>query len=91
MVEPVSGILVGAQDLSPIDADKLGLQGLTETWKFDVAYLKDIASSIWAKVAENKWKVVKTGISFGDLFPYDSPSVCDKSFNCLMLFTTNEI
>jgi len=74
MVEPVSGILVGAQDLSPIDADKLGLQGLTETWKFDVAYLKDIAGSIWAKVAENKWKVVETGISFGDLFPYDSPS-----------------
>ena len=74
MVEPVSGILARAQDLSPIDIDKLGLRGFTETWQFDVACLKDIARSIWAKVVENKWKVVETGMSFGDLFPYDSPS-----------------
>jgi hypothetical protein len=74
MIEPVSGILVGEQDLLPADADKLGLQGLTETWKFDVRHLKDIASSIWETVTKNKWKVVETGISFDDLFPYDSPS-----------------
>jgi len=66
--------LVGAQDLLPADADKLGLQGLTETWKFDVRHLKDIANSIWETVTKNKWKVVETGISFDDIFPYDSLS-----------------
>lgn len=74
MIEPISGILVGAQDLSPADADDLGRRGLTETWQFDVGHLKDIARSIWEIVSANRWKVVETGISFSDLFPYGAPS-----------------
>ena len=38
MVEPISGILVGAQELLPADARDLRLHGLTETWRFDVRY-----------------------------------------------------
>ena len=74
MIEPISGTLIGVQDLSPADSAALRRQGLTETWWFDVGYLKNIARSIWETVCENKWKVTETGISFDDAFPYSALS-----------------
>jgi hypothetical protein len=74
MIQPISGILISTQDLSPTDSAILGLQGLTETWQFDVSHLKDIAKSIWDRVSEKKWKIVEMGFSFEGAFPYGAAS-----------------
>jgi hypothetical protein len=81
MIEPLSGSLVGACDLSVVDSHNLSLNGHAETWQFDAGYLKDIARSIWESVTVNKWKVVETGISFDNLFPYGASSGMPSSDN----------
>jgi hypothetical protein len=70
MIEPVSGLLVGATNLSPADANAINQHGLAETWYFDAEYLRELAGLLWEKVTANKWKVLEAGISFNDLFPY---------------------
>ena len=69
IIQPISGRLFGRNDLSGEDIAKLHLRGLTETWQFG---LTDIARALWAKVCANKWKVVETGNSFSNHFPYGS-------------------
>jgi hypothetical protein len=89
MIEPLSGSLVGAYNLSVADSHNLSLNGLAETWQFDAGYLKDIARSIWESVTVNKWKVVETGISFDDLFLYGASSGMPSFRQSIILFMSN--
>jgi len=70
VIEPISGLLVGAKDLSAPNGRNISLRGLSETWQFDATSLKGLARLLWDKVTMNKWKVIEAGISFNDLFPY---------------------
>lgn len=72
VIEPISGVLVGAKDLSAATGRDLSLRGLTETWQFDGTFLTGVAALLWDKISAKKWKVVKTGISYNDIFPYRS-------------------
>jgi hypothetical protein len=84
VVEPLSGRLIGGNDLSTIDAQRLNLHGLTETWQFSVWDLRDMARALWDKISVNKWKVVESGTSFGDCFPYGGDS--GMSFDSCIAF-----
>lgn len=70
VTQPISGALVGTKDLSDVDNKILSLRGLTETWQFDTSHLEGLATPLWERVTAKKWKIVETGISFNDLFPY---------------------
>jgi hypothetical protein len=70
VIEPISGLLIGAKDLPATNGHDLTLRGLTETWRFDAASLNDIARLLWDKISAKKWKVLEAGISYNDLFPY---------------------
>jgi hypothetical protein len=72
VIEPISGVLVGAKDLSAATGRDLSLRGLTETWQFDGTFLTGVAALLWDKISAKKWKVVETGISYNDIFPYRS-------------------
>ena len=47
MVEPLSGQLIGGNDLSAINAQRLNLHGLTKTWQFSVWDLWGMVRALW--------------------------------------------
>jgi hypothetical protein len=70
VIEPISGLLVGARDLSATNTYDISCRGLTETWRFDRESLKGLARLLWEKIVTKEWKVVEAGISSNELFPY---------------------
>ena len=43
VIKPISGLLVGAKDLSAPNGRNISLRGLSETWQFDATSLKGLA------------------------------------------------
>jgi hypothetical protein len=70
VIEPISGLLIGARDLLMANTYDISCGGLTETWRFDRESLKGLARLLWEKIVAEEWKVVEVGISYNELFPY---------------------
>ena len=70
MVKPLSGRLIGMNDLSAADVERIHLRGLTETWESNVWKLCDLARALWDKIGAKNWKVVEAGTSFNNTSPY---------------------